>query len=226
MKALISQLSKKNKGPGVRIASRSRKAKIDGKLDDALWKKLYAYPLKDLKTRKRPKYKTTFKIVKSRVNNTFCIGIRCEDPDTPNLNIGTTKNNDSKILNGDTVELLIETTVHSYYQLVINPAGAFFDLDRKSGINSKWSSGAKAAAFIGDGYWSAEIEIPITSENQEELNPDYGVSGKAPTKTYPWFFNVCRQRIRKSGNEFSAFSPTGGKTFHDTTKFGRITTRK
>ncbi|MCH5377154.1 MAG: tetratricopeptide repeat protein, partial [Planctomycetes bacterium] len=38
----------------------------------------------------------------------------------------------------------------------------------------------------------------------------------------PWHFNVCRQRIRATGDEYSAFSPTGNAHFHEVLKFGQL----
>jgi predicted negative regulator of RcsB-dependent stress response len=38
----------------------------------------------------------------------------------------------------------------------------------------------------------------------------------------PWHFNVCRQRIREHGAEYSAFSPTGTAGFHAPRKFAQF----
>ena len=60
---------------------------------------------------------------------------------------------------------------------------------------------------------------------QEELDPLNGLAGKRPSKARPWYFNVCRQRVRDDGTELSAFSPTGKKHFHDVMKFGKLLVR-
>jgi hypothetical protein len=139
-----------------------------------------------------------------------------------NLNIGTDKNEDSNIWNGDCVEILLETSTHSYYQLVVNPAGVMMDLDRKTGINTLWASKAEVASYIGEGYWSIEIKIPVVDPSQEDLDPLSFVAGRIPSDTYPWYFNVCRQRIRDNETERSAFSPTGTEGFHELLKFGKL----
>ena len=54
------------------------------------------------------------------------------------------------------------------------------------------------------------------------VDPLHDLTGKRPTETYPWYFNVCRQRIRPAGNDLWAFSPTGKKHFHDVMKFARL----
>ncbi len=99
------------------------------------------------------------------------------------------------------------------------------DLDRKEGLNTLWSSGAEAVCYVGDGYWSLEVRVPVAGEQQEELDPLNGVAGRIPTSTYPWYFNVCRQRVRDTGTELSAFSHTGTSSFHETTKFARLIVR-
>jgi hypothetical protein len=48
------------------------------------------------------------------------------------------------------------------------------------------------------------------------------VVGRKPLKSLPWYFNVCRQRVREDETELSAFSPTGEKTFHVPNRFARL----
>ena len=137
----------------------------------------------------------------------------------------STKDGDMNVFNGDTIELLLETQSHSYYQIVISPSGAVIDLDRKKGLNTLWSSGIETAAYIGDGFWSLEVRVPGAGGLQGEVDPLNGVAGRKPNETYPWYFNVCRQRMRPIGEEYSAFSPTGKKHFHDVMKFGKLYVR-
>jgi hypothetical protein len=99
------------------------------------------------------------------------------------------------------------------------------DLDRKGGLKTLWSSQAQVAAHVGDGYWSLEIRIPLAGEDQDQIDAENGVAGRRPTRTYPWYINVCRQRLRDNGPEYSAWSPTGKKHFHDVMKFGELYVR-
>ncbi len=46
------------------------------------------------------------------------------------------------------------------------------------------------------------------------------VIGTQPSIDLPWHINLCRQRVRDSGTEHSAFAPTGTKGFHVPMKFG------
>lgn len=196
---------------------------LDGKLDDPFWKSLWVYELQDLETGKRPYMATSFRI--GWVDSDIVFGIRCEDRNTKELTIGATKNEDSNIWTGDCVEVLLETQTHSYYQLAVNPTGAIMDLDREKGLNSSWESSARVACHIGEGFWSAEVRIPVVGEQQAVLNPLYGVAGRQPSETYPWYFNVCRQRIRPDDAEYSAFSPTGAASFHVGKKFAKLKVR-
>jgi hypothetical protein len=49
-----------------------------------------------------------------------------------------------------------------------------------------------------------------------------GVSGRKPAATYPWYFNVCRLRVRNGVAERFALSPTTKPDFLDPAKFARL----
>lgn len=200
------------RGDGWKIA-------MDGKLDEDFWKGMATYKLHEIKTGGKPAFETTFR--SAWKDDKLYFGIYCKEDDTKKLNIGTTKNEDTSIWNGDTVEILLETQNHAYYQIAVNPSGAIMDLDRKLGQNTRWNSDAKVATFTGGDYWSMEICIPVANEMQEENLPDQLVSGRRPTLTEPWYFNVGRVRIREKDMEASIFAvPGGSKGFHDPGKFG------
>jgi len=96
------------------------------------------------------------------------------------------------------------------------------DLDRKGGLKMIWSSNAQIASHVGDGSWSLEVRIPLADANQEEIDALNGVAGRKPSETYPWYFNVCRQRMRPDHEEYSAFSPPGKSGFHHPMKFAKL----
>lgn len=225
MKDLRTQLARGREGVPEATARERMKAdiKLDGKLDDKFWEGLNVYELSELETGKNPYMATSFKI--GWADNAIYFGIRCQERDTKKLNVGTTRNEDPNLWNGDGVEILLETQNHAYYQLAINPAGAMIDLDRKQGLDTLWTSGAQVATHVGDGYWSAEVRIPVVGQEQALLNPRFGVAGRQPSLNYPWYFNVCRQRMRPSEKEYSAFSPTSTASFHIVKKFGKLYVR-
>ena len=205
----------------VAIAARREKADItlDGKLDENFWDGLESYPLREIRRGGEPESTSSFKV--ACTDNFLCFGIRCEDADMATLNIGTTRNEDPNIWNGDEVELMLETATHAYYQIAISPAAAIVDADWKHEFNTVWSSNAEAAVHIGEDFWSVEVRVPIAGEGQERVEPNQGVSGNVPSEEDPWFFNVYRQRARGNARELSAFSPTGSN-FLQPDKFGKL----
>ncbi|MBT4822576.1 MAG: DUF4838 domain-containing protein [Lentisphaerae bacterium] len=192
---------------------------LDGKLDEPVWKQLRTNGLRDLKTGKSTKVKTRFHIFWQK--GALFVGIVCHDPDMGNLTIATETDDDTSVWDGDEVEVLIETQVHSYYQLCISPSGALADIDQKKGMNTLWASNAEVGVHRGAAAWTIEIRIPIASEGQADVDPNNGLAGRMPSNTYPWYFNVCRQRCREGKLEHWAFSPTG-RGFQRPRKFAEM----
>jgi len=225
LQQLRERLAKGRQGvPEARALERSSgDLQLDGKLDERFWEGLPVYSLRELQSGKSPAFGTSFRA--AWAGGALCLGIRCEERDTRQLAIGSRAADDTNIWNGDAVELLIETQAHSYYQIAVNPAGAVVDADRKAGIQTLWSSQAQVAAYVGDGFWSLEVRLPVAGDNAETLDPRNGIAGRRPSETYPWYVNVCRQRVRDTGNELSAFSPTGQKHFHELLKFAKFYVR-
>jgi hypothetical protein len=118
--------------------------------------------------------------------------------------------------------LLIETQTHGFYQIAVNPAGLVLDVDHQDGAKPAWSSGAQVAAFTGEGFWSVEMRLPVAGDLQATVDALNGIAGRKPAGTYPWYFNICRQRIRNGVAERVAFSPTLKLDFLEPAKFGRL----
>jgi tetratricopeptide (TPR) repeat protein len=195
---------------------------IDGKLDDKAWREIATAStgrFAELQTGRQPIYGTTFKSAWQKGSLYFAI--RCEEHPGKKLNIATTKAQDQAIWYGDAVEILLETESHSYYQIAVNPAGALIDLDRAADRSNwfRWASQAEVATQVADDHWTIEIRIPVV---QDENDPLHLVIGRKPTQSLPWHINLCRQRIRENGSEYSAFSPTGTKGFHEKMKFAHF----
>ncbi len=202
--------------------------KLDGKLDKAFWKDLPEYSLFDIGTGQAPTngVKTTFRVAWCD-DEAFYFGIRCEEPDIKGLNITSREPKNAAVWNGDNIDLLIETQGHTYYQIAISPSGAVTEMDRKDGrFNFSWNSGVQAATDVGDGYWSMELRVPVAGDDAETINPLLGIAGHKPAAERPWYFNLCRQRIRGTESSASASAPpkkdgTGGG-FHDLWNFGQL----
>ena len=196
----------------------NRKITIDGKLDDEFWEGMATYRLKEIQTGRKPDHSTWFRV--GWRNGNLYFAVHCDEPRPEAMTIGATRNEDASIWSGDTVEFLLETQNHAYYQIAVNPAGAVMDMDWKTGKNSQWDSDAEVATFTGDDFWNVEIKIPVADEAQEENLPNQLVSGRKPSVVEPWYFNVGRSRKAEGGSEASMFSPTGKKRFHVPEKFG------
>ena len=195
---------------------------IDGDFSDKAWREIATAstaPMREIETGRPPAFGTSIKTTWQR--SSLFLAIRCQDESDNELNIAATKNGDKAIFYGDTIEILLNTDSHNYYQIVTNPSGAIVNLDR-SGDKSKWftwDSQAEVATQIKDDHWTIEIRIPIT---EDENDPLHQVIGRKPTQSLPWYVNVCRQRIRENGTERSALSPTGTDSFHEPLKFAHL----
>lgn len=223
---LRAKLALGRKGPKAEIPEvPTADFKLDGKLDKPFWKEVPEYTLKDLVTGQPAASKTTFKAVWSDMKLIFAI--RCDEPDMKGLNITATKGTDDfNLMSGDEIELLLETQTHSFYQIIVNPAGALVDIDRIKGLNTLWSSEAEVAAYVGDTFWSVEVRLPISDNDLGGADPLRNVEGRKPTAVSPWFFNVCRQRMRDGKEiEDNAFSPTGKKSFCEPWMFGELSVK-
>jgi hypothetical protein len=196
----------------------------DGKLDEPFWQ---WYPhgrnLQDANGG-RPSVRTTF--MARWYNNNIYFGIRCEEDGDEAPNISTTRDDDPAILDGDRIELLIETTPETCYRLVINPAGALLDRETTAeGDGTAWSSNADVGVHVGDGFWSVEIRIPVAGEGEAGMDHLNRMVGRTPTRTWPWYFNVGRVRVRGDETHVMAYSPIGDRDLTDRAKFGRLRLR-
>lgn len=194
---------------------------IDGKLDESFWQELPG-TLKEVQSGDAVEYPTHFKI--GVQGNNLYFAVKCMDEPGATVNAADTDGkDDSALWYGDAVEFLLETPVHSYYQIAISPDGAVCDLDREAGLAKgfNWSAEADIATHVNteEGYWIVEARVPFTPSEQDPLHE---IIGPAPSQDSPWFFNVCRQRVREEGNVLSAFSPTGQRGFHEILKFGKL----
>ncbi len=201
------------------VGSAPSKIVIDGKLDEEAWTDPFpsaTVRLRELQTGRQPTFGTTVK--SAWLGNDLYFAIRCDEHPGEKLNVGTTKKDDFALWYGDAIEVLIETESHSYYQIAISPSGAVVDSDRGAARDKwfSWDSNAEVATHIADDHWTIEMRLPIT---QDENDPLHQIIGRKPNKSLPWHINICRQRIREDGAEYSAFSPTGTEGFHDEMKF-------
>lgn len=204
---------------------------LDGQFKESAWDGTLAYPLREIQTGRQPAVPTTFRAIwddgqdGDPGSGSIYFAIRCEEPDMDALNVTAEQADDPRIWNGDCIELLIETQSHSYYQIAIAPNGTVTDVDRKGKmINLDWDSGIEVAAYRDEDGWQLEVRVPVPG-GDTVVDPLHDLVGKRPLDSYPWYINVCRQRIRETDAELSAFSPTSKAAFHDIMKFGKLRVR-
>jgi hypothetical protein len=202
---------------------------LDGRLDEDFWSRLTAYPLRDAITGADASPETTFKLAWS--GDGLYVAIRCEEPALDKLVTPAQADGDNTIFDGDSIEILLETPTHAYYQIAIDPNGHINDLDRPNSLiigktgryETKWDAGIDVAAHKGEGYWSVEVKIPALGASQESILPFFGISGDKPTKQAPWHFNIGRVRkVDLPERQLSMFSPTGEASFHFMRKFATL----
>ncbi len=207
----------------VALLRNKKKPTLDGKLDDPFWEGLKAYALRheDASKPPAPGLETTFRV--AWADNALYIGIECREKDMPDLNIGSSENGDQKIWEGDSLDLLIQTQTHAYYQIAISPSGAVVGADRENGFNLNWSPAAEAAAHRGKDFWSIELRLPVADPKAANFDPLRGIAGQKPTDTAPWHFNLGRQRMRGRERKFYVFSQANSSLFfHEVTMFGKL----
>lgn len=181
--------------------------------DKAASESLTTYELVDLVTGEEASVATTFEV--GWDDGALVFDIHCHEPDMENLYI--TEN----VWGGDSVAVLLETSVGTYYQLEINPDGDIFDAVRDTRVDSGWSSLADVKIVHGEDHWRAIVRIPVLSEEEGAGDPRHFVVGERASEENPWFVNVGRRRVRDGTKEAYGFSPTGG-SYHIQDKFGRL----
>jgi hypothetical protein len=198
---------------------------LDGKLDDPFWQKMHMTSrgkLKPLVAGTKPGPETRF--LCAWANDNLYFGITCyfEKGELPQSTAAG--HDDMALWKGDCIELLLEPPGHSYYQIAVSPNGVVTDQDwsLEKAKRLEWESGVEVKTSIEEDHWTVEIRIPAAGAEQEKILPLQGVAGGKPTEAFPWYFNICRQRVRGNGFELSAFSPTGKDGFHVPEKFAKL----
>ena len=82
--------------------------------------------------------------------------------------------------------------------------------------------GAQAAHRVPEFAYVRVRLRAVDGEMEREVDPTNGAAVKRPSETYPWYFNVCRQRVCGNGAELSAFSPSGRRHFHNLMKLAEL----
>jgi hypothetical protein len=188
---------------------------IDGKLDDTAWAGTEPLPFVMAQNREKPqpRFPTTVQAVWTRRGVTF--GFRMTEPETAKLmkDIGPETRDASLIWWNDNVELFLDVMGNQtdYYQIIVNASGSIADFHGK---DASWNGeGLKAAAFVGDGFWSLEVYVPYSAFP----------AVKGPATGIAWYGNFTRHRVTdKSNREYQRFNTRFATVSNDQNAFGRL----
>ena len=190
--------------------------KIDGKLNDAAWRKAPVIYLSPLKENHKAEVKTIVRMLQDKDN--FYFAFDCEEPLTPQARQNA---RDGKSMYLDsTLEMFLipDRDPKHYYQWMFTPGGGMSDLYRPNGKFSrnsdddmKWNSNIEYKTVHNPGKnWVVEVRIPksdLKGLDAEGMLADF-----------------CRHRALEKATPktpFYSWSPTV-RQFGDSTRFGTI----
>jgi hypothetical protein len=154
------------KGYAVDIHRLSVPPKIDGKLDDVVWKEanLLDNFIQIEPNGGQPAVQRTEVRMGYDAENLY-FGIRCYDSE-PDKIVGSSKTPDASLVSDDTISIVLDTfhDKRNAFLFIVNPIGAKTDgLIRNEGeeVNTDWSGVWQAATSRDSQGWTAEIAIPF-----------------------------------------------------------------
>lgn len=179
--------------------------KINGKLDDPVWKE--GEWLTDFRlisgNNELAKVQTEFQIAYDEEN--LYVAARMYEPEPGKLKIEEYRR-DGTVFRDDCFELMIDPygDRYEYFHFIANAVEVQYDARQSCGgtyRDSGWNANWKVATKIGSNSWTIEMAIPFS-----ELSIDKQSLGD-------WSFNVARQRWAGGKPERSSFGSMKG-TFH------------
>ena len=183
--------------PPLSLTVARRPPVIDGKLDEPLWGEASAaWPL--VLARDVAPTETTAAYVACD-GDALYLAMRCRDTAAPAVT-ASVEDRDGNVFLDDSVEIFLDTDLDrmTYYQLVVNAKGVQFDAG--PGRDRGWDGVWEAKTFVGDGFWSVEVALPLAS---------FDIS---PTTSVEWGINLCRHCKRLG--EYSSTAITLTANFH------------
>ena len=172
--------------------------KIDGRLDDACWRR--AEPVTGFLTinSDRPAVYQSIGFVCFDDTHLY-VAMECLMPKGAKP-VGKSRPHDGNVFSDEVVEIMIDPgrTQADYYQLAVNAHGSTFDCARLYGGSQEddsWDGQWTAATHVGEDRWSVELALPYYSLG---IRPDIGRT---------WGINLCREA--KQPAEYSSTGQRG-----------------
>jgi len=148
----------------LKVGTAERPPTLDGALDDTCWQTAGAIrEMEEFMRVPGTEVQTTVLVCADR--DALYFGFDCQEPATDNL-LAETGERDGPAWQDDSVELFLDTNrdLHSYYQIIVNPKGFFFDQDTGAPdlAGAKWDGPVTVAAQILPDRWTAEVKLEFT----------------------------------------------------------------
>ena len=189
--------------------------KIDGVLDEAVWKRAAATMEFRRPDGGEPLAKT--RLLLARDADTLYVAVEAfEDAESlAALSAKVRVHDGDGIWNDDAIEIYVDPADErfSHYQIIVNSRGttwdAYFPAPHYQAGDMKWNPAYEAAVKVGKTGWTAELALPLEAFSwTDEFSSDWG-------------FNVLRHRAK--ANEYACWSPLREKGPHDPSTFGKLT---
>jgi len=178
--------------------------KLDGKLDDEVWKTASTCHLaRTLDGGSRAAEPTEVRLL--RDPKTLYLAFRVTEPLLGKLQ-ASRRSHDGGIWEDDSIEFFIGLR-GAYYHFGVNALGSTYDA---RGKDAAWNSGLRAAADREPGAWTLEVAVPLAS-----------MAGEGPLPT-EWTANFNRNRRTTGAFQESAWSPTYSGDSHMPSRFGKM----
>jgi hypothetical protein len=167
-----------------RIPVPAASPKIDGKLDDACWKRVPVHVLKRTNgTEADADTATEVRILADKRN--LYLGVRCLEPEMSRMKVSSRPHDDGTFYNDHYVEFFVIPSIDPRdpaYQVMLNNAGQTWDGRNKQART--WNPKLTARAWRGASEWTVEVALPIRE-----------IPGAAENAS--WRMNVSRFRPRQ-----------------------------
>jgi len=187
---------------------------VDGKLDDAVWRRAKpAGGFHPLMPGRKKVHATTFRAVYTP--EALYLGIRCAEENTGALKADGRRK--AAVFQDDSVEIFVVPTESKadYYQFVVNANGTqgiYYWMENKNIRDTAYDALWESRTFVGKGFWSIEVALP------------WHVFNRTHAKDIPedWTFNIARNRFGGTKKcELSTWSPLK-RSFHEPDNFGTL----
>jgi hypothetical protein len=224
---LVNKAGKPEKPKRLVAMKTERPVKVDGKLEEAVWKRAPSTgPFIDAYNGSKLPYQTQAKVAWDQ--NNLYIAFECPDTDI----FSELKERDDKLWMQDAVEVFIDANRdgQDYLELQVSPKGVIFDsyFPKHRQGQADYNSGLKAAVDVQgtlnqrddqDKRWIVEMALPFS---------DAKGRGKYPLSLPPkvgdvWRVNFLRVDVSKSvPQRAGAWSPPMSGDFHTLSSFGEL----